>query len=115
MLDISLTWDVAGRRSHVRGVAMLMALWAITASPGSAQTRPTPLKQVLAMPVSPGSVALLALHAEEPEAGACLASAIANHDPAVRTSAARVIFARGVRSLLPAVALALAQERQRQR
>jgi TonB family protein len=80
------------------------------AAPAFGQTKPTPLKKVLSMPVSPGSVALLSLHVTELRAQQRIAAAIGDPDPLVRAVAARVVFTRGIAAFLPEIAGRLARE-----
>ena len=109
--------DVAGSPRRERNaateaarVAAFLVATAVAATSVFGQTKPGDLKRVLSMRVSPGSIALLALHAEQPDAQQRVASAIADPDPAVRAVAARVVFARGIRAFLPAVAGTVARE-----
>jgi TonB family protein len=74
------------------------------------QARLPDLKKALAMPVSPGSIALLAVHAAQPDAQARIGAAIGDATPAVRAAAARVTFVAAMRGLQPQIATALARE-----
>jgi TonB family protein len=65
---------------------------------------------LLALPVSPGALALLLPHAKEPAVRERWAAALADERPHVRSAAARVITVSGLRDLTPAVAAALEAE-----
>ena len=68
------------------------------------------LAKALARPLSPGSVAILVLHADNPAAAARLTEALAHEQPEVRAVAARVAFAIRHRGLVPALVKALVVE-----
>jgi TonB family protein len=70
----------------------------------------TDLAAMLALPMSPGSIALLAERPTEPSAQQRIKEALADGHPEVRTVAARVILDMGMRGLLPDVQAALAHE-----
>src|SRR5262249_47979546 len=87
-------------------------IWCATSSVafGQAPATSPQADALLARPVSPGAVALLVEISAVPAAQARLSAALADSDPDVRAAAARVIFVSGLRSLIPAVASALADE-----
>jgi hypothetical protein len=68
------------------------------------------LAAVLARPVSPGSIALLAGHAVQPAAQKRLIEAVKHEDPAVRAVAARVAFISMSKGAAPALISAVAKE-----
>lgn len=68
------------------------------------------LAAVLARPVSPGSVALLAEHATQPAAQKRLIEAVKHEDPAVRAVAARVAFVTMSKGAASALISAVAKE-----
>lgn len=68
------------------------------------------LTALLARPVSPGSVALLAEHATQPAAQKRLIEAVKHEDPAVRAVAARVAFVTMSKGAAPALISAVAKE-----
>lgn len=118
------------------GVAM-MPLAAASAMPAAAAAGPTPasaaaqsaqsaratqsaqpasspdnlgLETLLAKPISPGSIAALAPHANQPKAQARVAEALKDPRANVRAVAARLCFTSGMRGLIPALRLALQTE-----
>jgi hypothetical protein len=68
------------------------------------------LTALLARPVSPGSIALLAEHATQPAAQKRLIEAVKHEDPAVRAVAARVAFVTMSKGVAPALISAVAKE-----
>lgn len=68
------------------------------------------LAAVLARPVSPGAIALLAGHAAEPAAQARLIEAVTHQNPAVRAVAARVAFVTLSKGAAAALGSAVAKE-----
>jgi hypothetical protein len=68
------------------------------------------LAAVLARPVSPGAIALLAEHAVQPAAQKRLIEAVKHEDPAVRAVAARVAFITMSKGAAPALISAVAKE-----
>ena len=88
--------------------AILLLLLTVV-SPAAAQTGPT-LDEIMKLPVSPGSVALLIRHVTEPPAVARLGAALRDASPNVRAAAARVMFVGGIRGMAAPIMVALAQE-----
>lgn len=80
-------------------------VWCLAAT-ASAEDLPSALKR----PISPGALALLIEHGSEPEAQARLKEALADTRPPVRAAASRVIYAAGIRGLVPDVVRALEAE-----
>jgi hypothetical protein len=74
------------------------------------QAQNSGLAATLALPISPGSIALLVEHPTDPAAQQRIKEALADSRPEVRTVAARVIFDMAMRGLLPDVKAALAKE-----
>ena len=74
--------------------AVLLVLVPLRAA---AQTPPTPLDDILQLPLSPGSVAWLVQHMAQPVVQARLGTALRDSQPNVRAAAARVIFIAGIR------------------
>src|SRR5690242_1691358 len=70
------------------------------------------LAALLARPVSPGSVALLAEHATQPAGQKRLIEAVKHDDPAVRAVAARVAFVTMSKGVASALITAVAKEEQ---
>ena len=72
---------------------------------------PSPeLAKVLALQITPGSIALLVEHGAEPAAVQRLQDALKDARPGVRTVAARVSYTAGLRMLLPSLRAALKAE-----
>jgi TonB family protein len=71
---------------------------------------PDPLGSVVALPMSPGAVALLLPHAGQPAAVERIGKALADPRPDVRAVAARVAFTTRHAGLAPALGSALAAE-----
>jgi TonB family protein len=90
-------------RAAAGTVAGLLAL-------GAAPAPPPDLQPLLALPLSPGSVALLAEHAEDPRVVARWAEALKDARPEVRAAAARAINVMGMRGQVPNLSAALAGE-----
>jgi len=93
----------------IRSVLALVALVFIAPLRAVAQTAPT-LDEILTMPLSPGSVALLVGHVTQPAAAARLGAALRDPNANVRAAAARVSFVGGIRGMANPVMVALAQE-----
>ena len=89
----------------MRGLCVVAACAAWAAPARAAEWRP-----VLARPLSPGSVALLVEHPNEPGVHERWAAALKDARPEVRASAARVIHASGSIGLLPDLLATLATE-----
>ncbi len=68
------------------------------------------LSQILSRPVSPGALGLLLFYQREPAAQARWIDSLRHADPHVRATAARLLRVSTVRSALPALTEALAQE-----
>ncbi len=71
---------------------------------------PADLAKMLARPLSPGVMGLLIEHTDDPAARERLTAGLADTNPQTRAAAARVIYARGLVAMKPAVANALATE-----
>src|SRR5262245_46791192 len=87
--------------------ALVVAL--VHATQSSAQT-PTTVDALLKQPVSPGSLALLIDHTTLPAVTHRIGEALSHQSPDVRAAAARVVFAGGLRELLPQLAAAVSAE-----
>ncbi|HEY1251607.1 MAG TPA: TonB family protein [Thermoanaerobaculia bacterium] len=93
-----------------------LALWSCTAFlAGAAATAAQPdaakeLQKLLARAPSPGALALLASHLNDPAAAARVQAGIADHDPRTRETAARLVDLGALRDLLPDVQRALETE-----
>ena len=98
-----LPFDKMKRALPILGVLGLLA----SVSAASADE----LKSLLAKPVSPASIALLAPYSREPPVVARWKAALADASPEVRGVAARAIDTTAVAALLPDVAAALEKEK----
>ncbi|HEV8393969.1 MAG TPA: TonB family protein [Vicinamibacterales bacterium] len=65
---------------------------------------------ILARPISPGTIALLVEHANVPAVQVRLGAALRHASPDVRAAAARVLFVTGARGMVAPMTLALAAE-----
>jgi len=92
-----------------RFVPALLLLLLATATRAAAQTVPS-LDEILGMPLSPGSVALLVHHWAQAPALARLGAAVRHEDANIRAAAARVMFVAGLRGMASPVMVALAKE-----
>ena len=88
----------------------LLALVLMVAPRAAAQTAPTPLDDILKLPLSPGSVAWLVQHMSQPSAQVRLGAALRDSQPNVRAAAARVIFIAGIRGMAGPIMVALGSE-----
>ena len=86
--------------------AICVAMLVGTVGPAAAED----LTALLARPMSPGAVALLAEHATQPAAQKRLIEAVKHEDPAVRTVAARVAFVTMSKGAAPALISTVAKE-----
>ena len=77
---------------------------------GAAPAPPPDWPRLLALPLSPGSVALLAEHAADPRVLARWSEALTDPRPEVRAAAARAINVTGMRGQVPNLSAALAVE-----
>jgi TonB family protein len=80
------------------------------AAPAGGQEAPADLTALLARPISPGAIALLAQHAGQPGAQKRLVEAVKHDDPAVRAVAARIAFVTQSKGLASALISAVAKE-----
>jgi hypothetical protein len=94
-------------RRALAAVCLALAA-AVLASPRPAAAED--LTAVLARPVSPGAIALLAEHAVQPAAQKRLIEAVKHEDAAVRAVAARVAFVTMSKGVAPALISAVAKE-----
>jgi hypothetical protein len=78
--------------------------------PSPPPQQPIDLEWALALPLSPGAVALLVENPSDPRALERLSEALAHSEPEVRASAARVAYVSNVTSLLPDAEAALTRE-----
>ena len=92
-------------------VCLAGGLWGTTLLLASSATlRGEEVESVLRLPVSPGSIALLAAHTGDPRTAARLELALASSSAEVRGVAARVINLGSLSRLLAAAAAALERE-----
>jgi TonB family protein len=104
-------------RSHSASLPIAIAIvlasivaHTVGAAPASAQSVSADLPALLARPISPGSIGLLANHAGQPAAQKRLAEAVKHENPSVRAVAARVAFITNAKALAPALIGAVAKE-----
>lgn len=98
---------VAVRRS-LSGLGYVALALVISARPFA--QAPTAPDEILARPISPGTVALLVEHSNAPAVQARLGAALRHANSEIRAAAARVLFVTGARGMVAAMTVALAAE-----
>jgi hypothetical protein len=93
-------------RRVVIAVALIASVQLIQPLPIAAED----LARTLERPISPGSIALLAAHSQQPEARQRLLAALEHENAAIRATAARVAFVTMTTELTPDLTRALAKE-----
>ncbi len=89
---------------------LVAAALAVVVVAPAVEAQPIDLERALALPISPGAVALLVEGAHEPRARQRLVEALADERAEVRAAAARVVDASGTAQLVPDVTASLAKE-----
>ena len=92
-----------------RSLAAALLLLLLAVARVAAQTGPA-LDELLKLPLTPGSVALLIAHVTQPPAVVRLGSALREPNANVRAAAARVMFVGGIRGMANPIMVALSRE-----